>query len=455
MSGLALLALVVRWPNLWLVPRFTDETLEVLHSLAIVRDGARPLTNYDSYYGALYNYLVALALLVSGESPLAPRVVVLLAGVATVVATYLLGAELGRRIAPRPDGTRDPIGAAPRRAAGGRPARHQRPARRRQQPRRLVELPDAAADDAGVLGAAAVADRLTARPPLPRAGRDAASPDSRLAARSRRERGWGVGSCSLAGLLLGLALQTHPLVVAHPARASRWRVLLRDWRILKTPWPWLAALAFLVGYANVLRLQRRAGLRVAAQRPAHPGRVRPGPAGRLRATLPTAALDAAPARPHRRRRRRPARERRRRTSPIPACSSSPGWRSPASACWRPAASRCRCWSACSFLLILPAANPKFQTLLTTRYLMPIVPLLFACAGPDAGLAGRAGASPLARRAPPTAARRAAGRPGAGRAADDLARPLLPPRVRAHRHQRAHPEARRRGRGRPPARRDAS
>jgi 4-amino-4-deoxy-L-arabinose transferase-like glycosyltransferase len=98
-GGLALLAFVVRWPNLWLVPRFTDETLEVLHSLAIVRDGARPLTNYDSYYGALYNYVVALALLVSGESPLAPRVVLLLAGVATVVATYLLGSELGRRLA--------------------------------------------------------------------------------------------------------------------------------------------------------------------------------------------------------------------------------------------------------------------------------------------------------------------------------------------------------------------
>src|SRR6266540_6710330 len=77
----ALVALAIRWPHLWTVPRFTDETLEVLHSLAIVRDGARPLTNYDSYYGALYNYVVALALAVSGESPLAPRVVVLVGGV--------------------------------------------------------------------------------------------------------------------------------------------------------------------------------------------------------------------------------------------------------------------------------------------------------------------------------------------------------------------------------------
>src|SRR4051794_18647897 len=97
-AGLGLVAMGVRLPYLWLVPRFTDETLEVLHSLAIVRDGSRPLTNYDTYYGALYNYLAALALAVSGESPLAPRVVVLVAGVLTVLATYGLGRALASRV---------------------------------------------------------------------------------------------------------------------------------------------------------------------------------------------------------------------------------------------------------------------------------------------------------------------------------------------------------------------
>src|SRR5262245_21102333 len=87
-------AVAIRWPYLWLVPRFTDETLEVQASLAILRDGARPLTNYDTYYGALYNYLVAGALALSGESPLAPRVVVLVAGILTVVVTYGLGRAL-------------------------------------------------------------------------------------------------------------------------------------------------------------------------------------------------------------------------------------------------------------------------------------------------------------------------------------------------------------------------
>ena len=93
-AALVALALAVRWPHLWSVPRFTDETLEVLHSLQIVREGARPLTNYDSYYGALYNYLVANALWATGESPFAPRLVVLVAAALTVAATYLLGREL-------------------------------------------------------------------------------------------------------------------------------------------------------------------------------------------------------------------------------------------------------------------------------------------------------------------------------------------------------------------------
>ena len=93
---LGLASIAVRLPHLWTVPRFTDETLEVLHSLAILREGARPLTNYDSYYGALYNYLVATALWIGSESALAPRALVLLGGVLTCVATYFLARDLAR-----------------------------------------------------------------------------------------------------------------------------------------------------------------------------------------------------------------------------------------------------------------------------------------------------------------------------------------------------------------------
>jgi predicted MFS family arabinose efflux permease len=94
-AALAGVALLVRWPYLWTIPRFTDETLEVLHSLAIVRDGARPLTNYDSYYGALYNYLVAFALVlvfVPRRKPVAaPQESGVLAGVRFLLADPFLG----------------------------------------------------------------------------------------------------------------------------------------------------------------------------------------------------------------------------------------------------------------------------------------------------------------------------------------------------------------------------
>ena len=62
--GLSALALAVRWPYLWSVPRFTDEVLEVGRGLAIARGQALPLTNYDSYLGAIQNYMLAALFLV-------------------------------------------------------------------------------------------------------------------------------------------------------------------------------------------------------------------------------------------------------------------------------------------------------------------------------------------------------------------------------------------------------
>jgi 4-amino-4-deoxy-L-arabinose transferase-like glycosyltransferase len=422
-GGLALLAFVVRWPNLWLVPRFTDETLEVLHSLAIVRDGARPLTNYDSYYGALYNYVVALALLVSGESPLAPRVVLLLAGVATVVATYLLGSELGRRLATSTQDAGEHL-IGPRLVgllAAGLLATNAPHVVVNSHVAwsncltpllttlafwalfRAVRPPTPRPPPIPPHGAAARREhRLRRRPPLrgipvSLAGEGEPGRLSSLSNALGRASGGG-GFLLLSGLLLGLALQTHPLVVALlPGIALA--VLLRDWRIVTTPWPWLAALAFLVGYANVivynaeqgfesLRSAQRIQAEYAQDQQAASGYMptagsmllllvrilggavdqRDGAAAYLAdpAVLAVTALSVAGLL---------LLAARRDLLPLLACLS--------------------------FLLILSAANPKFQTLLTNRYLMPIVPLLFACSALTlvslAEVARRRG--PVARREP--------------------------------------------------------
>jgi 4-amino-4-deoxy-L-arabinose transferase-like glycosyltransferase len=335
------LALVVRWPNLWTVPRFTDETLEVLHSLAIVRDGLRPLTNYDTYYGALYNYVVALALLLSGQSPLAPRVVVLAAGTLTVAATYLLGTELARRL-PLTGDVR--VGTVATRIVGllaaGLLATN--------GPHVVVNSHIAWSNCLTPLLTTLAFWALLRTPPL----------------------------LPVAGLLLGLALQTHPLVVALlPGIALA--VLLRDWRILRSPWPWLAVLAFLVGYANMVVYNAETGfdsLRSAQRIQTEYGTDQQAASG-YAATAGSMLLLLA-------RILGGAVDQRESTAAYLADPAVVFVGALAVAgivlCvvrreWLPLL------TTASFLLILPAANPKFQTLLTSRYLMPIVPMLFACA----------------------------------------------------------------------------
>jgi 4-amino-4-deoxy-L-arabinose transferase-like glycosyltransferase len=342
MAGVALLAVVLRWPNLWLIPRFTDETLEVLHSLWIVRDGARPLTNYDSYYGALYNYVVALALAVSGESPLAPRVVVLLAGVATAVATYLLGTKLASRLvtASNPSG-----GSLAPRLSG------------------LLAAGLLATNGPHVVVNSHIAWSNCLTPLM-----------TTLAfwAMLRGAGRWLV----LTGLLLGLALQTHPLVAALlPGVAVA--VLLPDWRIVRTPWPWLAGVAFLAGYANVLAYNAehgfesvRSALRIQAEY-AQDQQAASGYAPTAGAMLLLLGRTLGGAVDQR--------------ESVSAYLGDPGVLAVVGlalvglgilASRREPLPLLACLS---FLLVLPAANPKFQALLTARYLMPIVPLLLACA----------------------------------------------------------------------------
>src|SRR6266540_445443 len=94
---LVALALAVRWPYLWDIPRFTDETDEALLGLQIARAQTLRLTNQDPYIGALWNYLLAAAFLLAGPSLFAPRLLVMALGALTVLPTYLLARSLGGR----------------------------------------------------------------------------------------------------------------------------------------------------------------------------------------------------------------------------------------------------------------------------------------------------------------------------------------------------------------------
>ncbi|MFN0071204.1 MAG: ArnT family glycosyltransferase [Chloroflexota bacterium] len=87
----------VRAWNLWVVPSPTDELEGVRRGLAIARGEILPLTDFEPYIGALWNYLLALGFLISGPSEYVARGVTLMVGVATVPATYLLARELGGR----------------------------------------------------------------------------------------------------------------------------------------------------------------------------------------------------------------------------------------------------------------------------------------------------------------------------------------------------------------------
>src|SRR6266511_1846177 len=97
--GLILLvALAVRFVELRDVPRFTDETDEIVRGLLIARGEIAPLTNVDAYIGPLWSYLLAAAFSVAGTSSWVPRLLTVLAGLATVGAAFLLGSALARRL---------------------------------------------------------------------------------------------------------------------------------------------------------------------------------------------------------------------------------------------------------------------------------------------------------------------------------------------------------------------
>ncbi|MEO8482880.1 MAG: glycosyltransferase family 39 protein [Acidobacteriota bacterium] len=97
LAGLFCVALLIRLPNLLLVPRFEDEGIEVLWALEIAKGHILPLSGSDAYYGPLFSYLVAGTFKVLGPNILWPRLLAAVAGSLTVCVTYLLGRIVGGR----------------------------------------------------------------------------------------------------------------------------------------------------------------------------------------------------------------------------------------------------------------------------------------------------------------------------------------------------------------------
>ena len=213
-------AALIRLPYLWEVPRFTDELQEVLWSMAIWRGEILPLTAVDSYYGPLWSYLLAGLFVLFDPSPYLPRLVALVLGSLFVILNYFFARDVAGRWPAA-------IAAGLLATSGGHVIINSHTARSNGVTPILTTL-------AIWLVLRAIAptgwDWTSSRPV-------ARTPDPRLLVP--------------AGLLLGLALQSHLSVVALLPGLLVYG-LWRGAPLRKTPWPYLAGLGLVVGYANML-----------------------------------------------------------------------------------------------------------------------------------------------------------------------------------------------------------
>jgi 4-amino-4-deoxy-L-arabinose transferase-like glycosyltransferase len=334
LGGVLVLALALRLPHLTLVPHFTDETWEVLWSLPILRSQELLLTNFNTFKGSLFNYLVAGSFLLLGTTALAARLVALVAGALTVLASVALGRAWG-----------------PPRAG-------------------LLAAGLLAVNGAHILINSHIAWSNCITPLF-----TTLAIWTLYLAVSAAETGSRSGPLLvLSGLLWGLAFQTHPGVAVLLPGAAIY-LLWKGRRLLRTIWPYLGLLAFVAGCANLVAYNLANGpeslldaehvrenyttdQEAANSYPAALGwellllaRVLGGAVDLREATwsyvadLPVllGVVLAVAGLIHLARR----------GNPLPALL------------------------AVSCLVLLPAINPKFRTLVQSRYLMPLAPILFA------------------------------------------------------------------------------
>jgi 4-amino-4-deoxy-L-arabinose transferase-like glycosyltransferase len=239
------LALAIRLPWFTVVPRFTDEVGEVMHSLAILRGDLLVLTNVNGYNGSLWNWLVAAILLVTGNSLLAPRALVLAFGVATVLASYLLGRAWGGR-----------VGGLLTALLLGTSGVHVLVNSRVAWGNCITPL-------FTTLGAWLLYEALRSNPLAPCSAREKGAAADTLNTAPPSRRGKGAGGLGppllLAGLCWGLAFQTHPSVIALLPGVAAY-VLWRGWPLSRTRWPYLALGLFLLANLNLLIFNLGTGL---------------------------------------------------------------------------------------------------------------------------------------------------------------------------------------------------
>lgn len=338
--GIVALGAAVRWPNLWLIPTITDETGEALRAIAIYRGEIAPLTNVDGYIGAFWNYTLAAGFWAFGLSPWLPRLFAFVAGVLTVGAACWLGRELGGRI-------------------GG-----------------VVAGLFMAASSTHALVNSHVGWSHSTTPLWATLG---------LACLARSAYGHGAGNTAggrwlvAAGLLLGLAVQTHITALLLLPGAGLALAMARP-SLLRTRWTVLAAVAFLFATANLVAYNlETGGGSLLAGRAKLAGYTGEGEGfdggsyvenvGRLTLALSWVMSGAIE-------KRRFANE----TLADPALLLYLG-AGLGGLVW---AARRRRWMplavAMPYLLILPVLNPKFEPMLNGRYLVPALPLIFAGLG---------------------------------------------------------------------------
>jgi 4-amino-4-deoxy-L-arabinose transferase-like glycosyltransferase len=202
----ALLTVALRLQYLTDIPRYTDEINEITPAFDIVRGTSFPLVSGPKHLGSFFDFVLAGAMLAFGRSPDLPRVVILIAGLATVFLTYGYARTLGGRWAG------------------------------------LIAAVLLAVSAPHVLLSSRVAWSASLTPLL---GIGAAWT---LDLAVSRRRPWLL---LLTGLLAGLALQAHPSFVALlPGFALC--ALLRARSLLRQPQLYLAGLLFLAACANVV-----------------------------------------------------------------------------------------------------------------------------------------------------------------------------------------------------------